>query len=271
MQSAPNLPCPEYKVALSAAHAAAQELNSRFRQEVRVESKGIANFVSEADLASESAVIRTIRSAYPDHAIISEESHQSLVSDSEHVWIIDPLDGTNNFLHHIPHFAISIGYYHRGQPIAGVIYNPVLDELYSAVAGHGAWRGLERQYVSSKPRLDDIVVACGFYYDRGQMMRTTLDTLADLFQANVHGMRRFGAASLDLCYIGCGQFGLFFEYKLSPWDYAAGQLFVHEAGGTCTDCDGQPLVLTRPSSVCASNGRIHCDALSIIQPRWRSL
>jgi myo-inositol-1(or 4)-monophosphatase len=271
MQPIPHLTRPEYLVAIQAVERGAKELVDRFGKRIAVQSKGIANFVSEADLATESAVIETIRKHYPDHTILSEESHQSLVGKAEHLWVIDPLDGTNNFLHGIPQFAISIAYYHHGEPVVGVVYNPISQDLYSAARGEGAWHGTKRQSVSTEMRLDDIVVAFGFYYDRDRMMQATLDTLAAFFKANIHGVRRFGAAALDLCHVGCGQYGLFFEYRLSPWDYAAGQLFLAEAGGRCTDCQGAKLPISEGSSVCASNGHVHDAALAVIAPYWKSL
>jgi myo-inositol-1(or 4)-monophosphatase len=271
MQPVPDFSSPLFRTALLAAERGGSELVKRSRKSVSVQSKGIANFVSEADLAAESAVIQTIREHYPDHAILSEESHQSLVGQAEHLWIIDPLDGTNNFLHGIPHFAVSIAYYHCNEPTLGIIYNPIYDEIYSAVRGQGAWLGTERQTVSNEKRLSEVVVAFGFYYDRDRMMQATLNTLADFFKSNIHGVRRFGAAALDLCHVGCGQYGLFFEYRLSPWDYAAGQLFLQEAGGRCTNCDGAPLPISQGSSICASNGHVHDEALAVIAPHWRSL
>jgi myo-inositol-1(or 4)-monophosphatase len=268
---APDFSVIEYQVALDATRRGSHELMSRFGTKIAVQKKGIANFASEADLAAEAAIISVIREQFPNHTILAEESNLPVADDAEHLWVIDPLDGTNNFLHGIPHFAVSIAYYHQRKPLVGIVYNPVSNELFTAIAGQGAWKGTVRQNVSEAERLDEIVMACGFYYDRGLMMRTTLDTIRDLFGANIHGMRRFGAAALDLCHVGCGLFGLFFEYRLSPWDYAAGQLFVHEAGGRCTDCDGAPLPVSTGSSICATNGRVHTEALGIIQPQWSKL
>jgi myo-inositol-1(or 4)-monophosphatase len=258
----PNLDHPFWETAIQATQLGAQELVSRFGKRVSVESKGLANFVSEADLAAEKAIIQRIRQDYPTHDIMAEESQQSVVSQSEHLWIIDPLDGTSNFLHGIPHFAVSIAYYHHGLPQLGIVANPITGDCYSTVVEQGAWHGTHRQRVSQATAIDQIILCCG------RMMRATLDTLGAFFQNNIHGMRRFGAAALDLCNVGCGQYGLFFEYKLHPWDYAAGQLFVSEAGGRVTDCNNQPLSLNSSSSICATNGAVHDQALSIIGPYW---
>ena len=245
-------------------------LQERFHTTVQIETKGLANFVTEADLGSERAIVDSIRDRFPDHAIISEESHSDR-ADSSDLWIIDPLDGTSNFLHGIPHFAISVAYYRDGKPELGIVCNPIRNDWYVAVRGQGAWLNGLQQHVERNDRIDATMITCGFYYDRDRMMQATLDTIGSFFRNNIHGMRRFGAASLDLCNVGCGQYGLFFEYKLHPWDYAAGQLFLSEAGGRATDCNGGPLPLHRASSICATNGLLHPQALEIIAPHWRKL
>ena len=245
-------------------------LRDRFKTAVQVETKGLANFVTEADLSSEKVIVDTIRNSFSDHAFISEESHSDR-ADAKDLWIIDPLDGTSNFMHGIPHFAISVGYYRNGQPELGIVCNPIRDDWYIAVAGQGAWHNGVRQKVSLAERIDAAMICCGFYYDRDRMMQATLDTIGDFFRSNIHGMRRFGAAALDLCNVGCGQYGLFFEYKLHPWDFAAGQLFLSEAGGRATDCDGLALPLHQTSSICATNGRLHEQSLMIISPHWNRL
>jgi len=261
---------PLLETALESVVRGAKALRERFQTKVRIESKGIANFVTQADLESELAIVNTIRDRHPDHAIISEESHSDR-ADSKELWIIDPLDGTSNFMHSIPHFAISVAYYQEGRPELGIVYNPIRDDLYLAVRGQGAWHNGAQQRVDEADRIDASMILCGFYYDRGRMMQATLDTIGDFFRNNIHGIRRFGAAALDLCNVGCGQYGLFFEYKLHPWDYAAGQLFLNEAGGRATDCNGQSLPLHQSSSICATNGHLHRRALEIIEPHWTRL
>ena len=262
---------PSLEIALEAAVKAGVELKERFGKSIGVESKGTANFVSEADKAAEFAILQTLRRSHPDHGFLAEESQTSIVSTSEHLWIIDPLDGTSNYLHGIPHFAISIAYYRNSEPELAIVHNPISQDWYLAARGQGAWTTQGQQHVCDATRLDEVLVACGFYYDRGAMMRATLDTIATFFDCHIHGVRRFGAAALDLCNLGCGQYGVFFEYQLHPWDFAAGQLFVHEAGGVCTDCDGNPLPLHGPSSICAANKSLHQIALTKIAPHWRGL
>ena len=208
------------------------------------------NLVTEADLAAEQAVAAVVREAFPDHDLLGEETLQGAI-DAEHLWVIDPIDGTNNFVHQIPHFAVSVAYYRGGQPQCGVVLNPIRDDCFVAERGGGALHNGRPLRVSSHDRLDQVLVGVGFYYDRGEMMEATLAAVGDLFQQQIHGIRRFGTASLDLCQVAGGQFGAFFEYELSPWDFAAGRLLVEEAGGQVTTCLGEPLGLQR-SSVLAS-------------------
>ncbi|MEQ1830021.1 MAG: inositol monophosphatase family protein [Pirellula sp.] len=270
LQPQPPVSHPMLDVAIAATCRGDEVLRSRFQTAVRIDSKGTANFVTQADLESESAIVETIRRAFPAHAIISEESHSDR-ADSSDLWIIDPLDGTSNFMHGIPHFAISIAYYKYGQAELGIVCNPVSRDWYITVRNQGAWHNGKAQKVSSETSLDQTMIVCGFYYDRDRMMQATLDTLGDFFRRNIHGMRRFGAAALDLCHVGCGNYGLFFEYKLHPWDFAAGQLFVTEAGGRVSDCNGEHLPLHRASSICATNASLHGEALEVIAPHWSKL
>lgn len=267
-RSADRVSDPIAPIALEAALQGSLRLIEAFDTDVDITVKGTANFVSSADFAAERAIVDTIRLHCPNHAIISEESHRDR-ADAEHLWVIDPLDGTSNFLHSIPHFAVSIGYYHRGVGQVGVICNPMTSDWYVAVAGQGAWHNGHRMRVSGAARLDQAMIAVGFYYDRGIMMEATLDTLGDLYRANIHGMRRIGAAALDLAYVAAGQFEAFFEYHLSPWDYAAGAILVKESGGAISSCGGHPLPLGNASSVCASNGLLHAEMLSKIESHWR--
>lgn len=220
------------------------------------------NLVSRADVESERAIVAVIREAFPEHEILGEEEAAADLS-AEHVWIVDPLDGTNNFAHGIPHFAVSIGYRHAGEPTVGVILNPITGDTYTATRGGGAFANGERASVSQATSLDEVFVGVGFYYDRGAMMQSTLDAIRDLFHEKIHGIRRFGTASLDLVHVGLGRFGAYFEYTLSPWDFAAGELFVTEAGGRITTARGEPLPLAK-SSVLASNGPLHDASLEIV-------
>lgn len=250
---------------LNVAIAAAEkggEITSRYFGNLA--SAGIQNksrneqsegLVTKADLESEQAIVAAIKQQFPSHHFLGEEEHSDSI-DAEHLWVIDPLDGTNNFAHGIPHFAVSVAYYRNGRAHCGAILNPATGELFTAVQGGGAFLNSKPVQVNSHGKLNQTIVATGFYYDRGAMMKATLATINDLFDQDIHGIRRFGAAALDLVYVGSGRFGGFFEFTLSPWDFAAAALFVQEAGGTVTTCMGEPLPLTK-TSVLATNGPLH--------------
>lgn len=247
--------------ALSAARIGGDILMRYFRDGVVIRDKSADggktyDLVSDADIESETAVANFLRDRYPDHELLGEEALSEGSPDAEHLWVIDPLDGTNNFAHQLPHFAVSIAYYHRGKATIGVILNPARNEMFTAIRGGGAFRDGKPVHVSDAVTLSKTLIGCGFYYDRGAMMRSTLAAVEEFFGGDIHGIRRFGTAALDLCQVGCGQFGGFFEYQLSAWDFAAGRLFVEEAGGKVTDGRGQPLPLEK-TSIVASNGKLH--------------
>lgn len=250
-------------VAEEAADAGAAIVAKYFRDGVEIRSKHKYDLVSDADVESEQAVVDVIRRRFPDHSILAEEGRKDDV-DALHLWVVDPLDGTSNFAHGIPHFAVSIAYYHQGRAECGVIVNPARGDRYTVQRGGGAHHNGERVQVGEQSQLSEVLVGVGFYYDRGAMMEATLDAIRDLFGHDIHGIRRFGTASLDLCQVGTGMFGAFFEYELSPWDFAAGRLFVEEAGGRVTTCRGDELPLEK-TSVLASNGKLHEAVLEIVQ------
>ena len=251
------------EVAKLAATAAGDIVARYFRDGVAMRGKESYNLVSDADVESEQAIVEEIRRHFPEHVMLAEEAHRGDAA-AEHLWIIDPLDGTNNFAHDIPHFAVSVAYYHQGQPACGVIFNPIRDDWYTAVRGEGAFHNGRKVQVGQQTRLDEVLVGVGFYYDRGAMMEATLAAVGDLFRQKIHGIRRFGTASLDLCQVGCGIFGAFFEYELSPWDFAAGRLFVEEAGGRVTTARGEPLPLAN-TCLLAANKTLHEVMLPIVR------
>lgn len=259
---------PELRIAEAAAHAGAEIALQHFQNLAQVTSEikpGEASFnrVSIADVESEHAIVAMIRREFPNHAILGEEAHTADAS-AEHLWVIDPIDGTNNFLHGIPQFGISVAYYRAGQAVCGVILNPARGDSFIAARGHGAFHNGQRASVSEHRRLDEVLIGLGFYYDRGAMMEATLSAMRELFGHNIHCIRRLGAATLDLCMVACGQLGAYFEYELSPWDFAAGRLFVEEAGGRVTTCDGSPLPLAK-THILATNGLLHDVMLEIVQ------
>jgi myo-inositol-1(or 4)-monophosphatase len=249
-------------VAREAATVGASIISRYFHEGVEMREKVDAGLVSDADTQAEHAIVDVIRRAFPADAVLAEEVHRD-DHDAEHLWVVDPLDGTTNFAHGIPHFSVSIAYYRNGQPECGVVHNPIRGDWFTAVRGRGAMYGDRAVRVSPVARLEETLVGVGFYYDRGAMMEATLKAMHDLFKRQVRGIRRIGTASLDLCQVGIGWFGAFFEYELSPWDFAAGRLFVEEAGGRVTTCRGEPLPL-QPSTVLASNGVLHETMLEIV-------
>lgn len=263
---------PEMATARLAARAAGRLILKHYRSGAVMRAKSpeeTFNLVSDADLEAERAIVEIIRRQHPQHQIVAEEKQKDDI-DAEHVWIVDPLDGTNNFAHALPVFAVSIAYYRGGRPYCGLVYNPVTDDWCETAAGMGAFRNGKRARVAAHAALEQSLVGVGFYYDRGKMMEATLAAIADLFRARIHGIRRFGAASLDLVNVGVGAFGGFFEYELHPWDFAAGRLFVEEAGGRVTTCTGGPPPLKK-TSVLATNGLLHEAILEIVGARAKTI
>lgn len=259
---------PELCIAEAAAHAGAEVALRHFQDFASVASQikpgePSYNRVSVADLEAEHAIVEVIRREFPDHAILAEEAHFA-DANAEHLWVIDPIDGTNNFLHGIPQFGISVAYYRASQPVCGVILSPVRGESFIAARGHGSFHNGQPIHMSEHRRLDEVLIGLGFYYDRGAMMEATLAAMRELFGQNIHCIRRMGAATLDLCMVACGQLGAYFEYELSPWDFAAGRLIVEEAGGRVTTCDGKPLPLQK-THILATNGLLHETMLDIVQ------
>ena len=250
------------QTARRAAEAGGRVIARAFGQGVEVRSKAVSDLVTDADLESERTIAEVIREDFPGHAVLGEETYRDDAS-ADDLWVVDPLDGTTNFAHGIPHFAVSIGYYRKGEPVAGVIFNPITEDWYWAIRGEGAFANGQRVNVSSAASLNQVLVGVGFYYDRGQMMEATLAAIRDLFRQDIHGIRRFGTASLDLVQVGTGRYGAFFEYELSPWDFGAGRLFVEEAGGRVTTCAGESLPLAK-TSILASNGLLHEAVLKIV-------
>ncbi len=253
-------------VALAAANRAGEILRDHFRRGVSSEEKlagsDTQGLVTAADLEAESTIIETIKESFPDHAFLAEESLAS-GDNASHLWVIDPLDGTNNFANGIPHFATSIGYWQNGEPTVGVVLDPMREEMFVAVRGSGVTLNGEAVEVNQHVEMREAMIATGFYYDRGDMMTQTLRCIETLFRKEVRGIRRMGAASLDLAWVACGRYSAFFELKLAPWDYAAARLMVTEGGGVFTDCLGASMEL-EPGSVLASNGKLHSEIVQLL-------
>ena len=245
------------KVMSDAARKAARGLNRDFGElaELQVSRKGAADFVSAADLKAEQAIFDSLSKARPGYSFLGEERGLIEGTDKTHTWIVDPLDGTTNFLHAIPHFAINIALQREGVVVAAVTYNPVSNDLFWAEKGKGAFVNDRRLRVAARQRLDESVLATGIpFLGHGQHARF----LKELHQISqrVAGVRRFGAAALDLAWVAAGRMDGFWERDLNAWDLAAGVLLVTEAGGKVTTAEGGDDVLTA-GSVCAANLDLH--------------
>jgi len=252
------------RTAIKAAREAGKIILSYYSKNVNAISKGSTyNLVTKADIASEKKIINTIKDKFPYHSILTEESGEE-IHKSDYCWVIDPLDGTNNFYHKFPMFCVSIALYEKGKPLIGVVFDPLRKELFYAEKNEGAFINNRKIRVSNTTRLSKSLLALGFYYERGSLMRKSLDQMKRFFYEDVHGIRRTGSAALDICYTACGRFDGYWELYLNPWDYAAGSLIVMEAGGRITDTQGQKYNLMMKNIV-ASNGKIHKDMIRILK------
>lgn len=249
--------------AISAAKEAAKIHKKYFNTDFEVKTKGKSfDLVTIADTEAEKAVVSLIRSNFPDHNILAEEEKYSK-TDSKYRWIVDPLDGTNNFANKIPFFSVSIALAKDGEAIVGVVYDCLRDELFSAQKGKGAFLNGQAISVNLAKGLKQSILITGFYYDRGSAMVKNLEDVKQFLQKEILGIRRFGSAALDLCYVGCGRAAGFWEFELNAWDFAAGKLIVEEAGGRVTGRGGEAIRLEK-SFVVASNNKIHSQMLEVI-------
>jgi len=222
-----------------------------------VELKGAFDLVTDMDHASEDLIVSAIAAEYPGHAILAEES--GAIGDAEHTWLIDPLDGTNNYAHGYRYFCVSLGLWRGRTPLLGVIYNPLLDELFSAEAGGGAWCNGRPIHVSNTATLGAALISTGFPYNYAVTAENNLREFDDI-QARCQGVRRGGAAALDLAYVAIGRLDAHWELGLKPWDTGAAALLVLEAGGRLSDWRGAPWHPWADRLI-ASNGRIHNELI----------
>jgi myo-inositol-1(or 4)-monophosphatase len=261
------MPPSERRVAVDAARAAGHLLQSQLVGTRRIAFKGSpTNLVTEMDRRSEALILDALTGAFPDDAVLAEESGRH-PGTSGRRWIVDPLDGTTNYAHGVPIFAVSIALETGGSVQLGVIYDPNLEELYVAERGAGAWLNDQPLGVSAIATLDESLLTTGFPYDIRMNDDNNLREYA-MFARRAQAVRRLGSAVLDLAWVAAGRYDGFWELSLGPWDVAAGALLVQEAGGRVTGIDGAPLDLDRPTLI-ASNGRIH-DALLATLTRLRS-
>jgi len=232
-------------------------------QNLQASMKGPADYVSQADKKAENIIRRELQYARPSYGFLLEESGEIIGEDKQHRFIIDPLDGTTNFLHGIPHFAVSIGLESQGRMAAAVIYNPITDELYTAERGNGAFLNDRRLRVSARRRLEDCVIGTGIPHFGGKNHGAYLVELRNIM-AEAAGIRRMGAAALDLAYIAAGRLDGFWEENLKPWDMAAGLLLVREAGGFATDKTGGQEIFAR-KNIIAGNEYIHAALMKTLK------
>jgi myo-inositol-1(or 4)-monophosphatase len=248
------------------AREAGALLVSRFERRVTFELKGDFDLVTEADRASEKLVIERLRTYFPSHSIIAEEGggHQG---SSEYRWYVDPLDGTTNFAHNFPMFNVTLGLECAGEIVAGVIYDPLRQEMFTAERGAGAYLNQRRIRVSDVQRLEDSLACTGFP-NRKRDGNINIHFYYQLAMAS-HGVRRTGSAAMDLAYVACGRLDLFWEFGLHAWDMAAGTLLVRESGGRISDMNGEAHSVTSSPHLLADNGAVHEQTVALFREIFR--
>jgi len=249
------------RTATRAAREAGEVLRSFHGNLKDIRKKGAIDLVTEADIASEKVVVEIIRSEFPDHAILAEESGKS-GGDARFQWIIDPLDGTTNFSHGLDLFAVSIAFHEEGVPRTGVVYNPATEEFFEAAVGKGARLNGRPLRVSGQNELRESLLVTGFPYNLKEILPQLMGRFTKCLSAS-QGVRRLGSAAIDLCFVAGGRFEGFWEQNLNPWDTAAGLLILQEAGGKVTDFSGRPFQVDM-KEILATNGRIHDAMLALV-------
>jgi len=248
-------------VGIEAIYRGARVLRERLGRISQINQKSAFDLITEADTESEKQIIETIRSTFPDHAILAEESgaHRGT---AEYQWLIDPLDGTTNYAHQLPIFSIAIALAVHDEIVLGLVLNPMDGELYSAIAGKGAALNDTPIRVSSTASVFDSLLVTGFPYDFSEIVQPAMKRFSVCQQAS-QGVRRLGSAALDICYVACGRFDGFWEQNLKPWDKAAGAIIAAEAGAVITNFAGQPFSISQ-KEILVSNGKIHQEMLQLL-------
>ncbi len=257
----------ESQTAKRLAVEAGRLIRDNLNRSKRVDRKSAVNLVTDTDRAAEALIVDGLRQAFPGHGIVAEEGHSDR-RDEEFCWYIDPLDGTTNFVHTLPHCAVSIALLRNSHPQVAVVFDPVKEELFEASRTAGATLNGTSIGVSATSSLADSLLVTGFPYDRREHSAFYLSYF-EAFMHKAHDVRRFGAASLDLCYVAAGRFDGLWEWGLSPWDTAAGWLILEEAGGRVSDFDGRPFDPWQPR-IAATNAVIHdevCTLLTTLTPQ----
>ncbi len=250
-----------FQTALTAAQVAGNIIRQNLNKSLEIDFKGRANAVTQVDRESENTIISIIKDKYPNHSIIAEE-RPAIDTTSDYKWIIDPLDGTTNYIHGFPVFSISIALAFRNDVILGTVYDPLRNELFSAIKNFGAYLNKKKIRVSTVKKLTAALVATGFPYEVQENFYLNMKIFQNMYK-NTQGVRRAGSAAIDLCYVACGRLDGFWEFDLNPWDIAAGALIVKEAGGLVTDTENNTYRLEN-QHIIASNQLIHREMCKII-------
>lgn len=250
--------------AIETAREAGQILLEKFGRKININKKGEIDLVTEVDLASEKLIVEKIRSHYPKHSILAEESGEANI-EGEQIWkwIIDPLDGTTNYAHGYPCFSVTLAVEHQGELVIGVTYDPTRDEMFAAEKGRGATLNNKPIFVTKTDELKESLLVTGFPYDISIRESNFLNNFSEMLLKS-RAVRRDGSAAIDLAYVACGRFDGFWEEGLNPWDVAAGVLLVKEAGGQVSYYDGSEFSIYKPP-ICATNGFIHEEMRGILK------
>lgn len=252
------------ELAQTLALRAGEIQRDRYETEIEVRTKSAEiDLVTEVDHACEALIVSAIEADRPEDAIVAEEGGGEDHSDSDWRWVIDPLDGTTNYAHGFPRFCVSIGVEFKNETRVGVVYDPLLDEMFYAVRGAGAWLGERRLHVSKTDDFGRALIATGFSYDIRKSGNDNVERFSRVLKA-VRGLRRDGSAALDLSYVAAGRLDAYWELKLQPWDVSAGSLLVEEAGGRVSDCEGNPAPRSG-GEVVSSNQRLHETLISYVK------
>lgn len=250
------------RVGIAAANKGGEVLKANFSKIPKIKKKGVIDLLTESDTESEKIIIETIKSVFPSHTILAEESGLEK-GDAECLWIIDPLDGTTNFAHHLPIFAVSIAFAFNGNIITGIVLNPATGELYTAAEGEGAYLNGIPIHVSTTEKLSESLLVTGVPYNFKEIIGDIQIRFFNCLKAS-QGIRRLGSAALDLCYTAAGRFEGFFEQELKPWDTAAGLIIAGEAGGLVTDFSGNLFDIYK-REIIATNGKIHNEMIRLLE------
>ena len=250
------------KTAIKAAKEAGNIIIKSMQNRKIIDYKGADNILTDTDLKAEKKILSILKEKFPTHGFYTEEGIGKKTT-SDHLWVIDPLDGTTNFFHSFPHFSVSIAHLFKGKVDLGVIYDPVRKELFHTELGKGAFLNNKKIMASGTSKLTDALLISGFAYERGELVKINLNNIQKFFDEEINGIRRTGSAALDLCYVACGRVDGFWEFHLKPWDIAAGSLIVTEAGGKITGMKGEKYHLMMVD-ITVSNSKIHDQMLKVL-------